>query len=79
MEKNIIGNKRSTLVNRVSDDCFVIVVVPIHFCNYIGSPASIHYVSDGEFKVAIIWIEFSNSLACRFSVAKKKIPALLYV
>ena len=62
-------HKRSTQVNRLSDDRFV-VVVPIHFGNYISSPTNIHYASDSEFEVAIFRSGFGESLACRVSAAK---------
>ena len=69
-EKNIIGNKRSTHVNRLSDNCFVVVIVPIQFGNYISNPTSIHYASDSEFEVAIFRIGFGDSPTFRYSTAK---------
>ena len=55
-------NKRTTHVHRLSND-IAIVLVPVHFDNYISSPTCIHYTSDSEFEVAKFWIGFGKSLA----------------
>ena len=71
MEKNIIRNKRSTQVNRLSDNCFIVVVIPIHFSNYTSSPTSIHCMSNDEFEVAIFRIGLVES--CSVSKAKNNL------
>ena len=62
-EESIIGNKRSTQVNRLIDDCIVIIIVSIHFGDDISSSTSMHYASDSELYVAVFRIWFVEYLA----------------
>ena len=72
-EKNIIRNKRSTQVNRLIDDSLLVIVIPVHFGNYISCSTSIHCASKSELDIAVFWIGFVDHLAIRRSTAKNNL------
>lgn len=74
-EKNIIRNKRSTQVNRLIDNS-IVIVVPIHFGDDISCSTSMHYASDSELDIAVLWIGFVDRPTVGRSTVKNNLLAL---
>ena len=75
-EKSVIGNKRTTKINRLVDNRLVVIVIPVHFGDYISGSTSMHYTSDGELYVAVLRIGFVDHLAIGISTAKNNLLSI---
>jgi len=63
---------KSTQVNRLITDCFVIVI-PVHFGDCISCSTGMHYASDSKLDVAVFWIGCIDYFTIGMSAVKNNL------